>query len=80
MVYPSTDDMVEEDRGYTIPNQCGAVCPEGAVDTENLLCGTAGGIRVTPEGVENVSIEDVDGDGPFAGVRPKAGGGGTADD
>ena len=30
--------------------------------------------------MENVSIEDVDGDGPFAGVRPNAGGGGTADD
>ena len=32
------------------------------------------------EGVENVSIDDVDGDGPFAGVRPNAGGGGTVDD
>ena len=30
--------------------------------------------------MENVSIEDVDGEGPFAGVRPKAGGGGTVDD
>jgi hypothetical protein len=48
------------------------------VDTENLLMG--GWFTMTREGVENVSIEDVDGDGPFAGVRPKAGGGGTADD
>ena len=32
------------------------------------------------EGVENVSIEDVDGDGPFAGVWPNARGGGTVDD
>ena len=32
------------------------------------------------EGVENVSIEDDDGDGPFAGVRPNDGGGGTVDD
>ena len=32
------------------------------------------------EGVENVSIEDVDGDGPFAGVQPNAGGDGTVDD
>ena len=38
------------------------------------------GFTLTAEGVENVSIEDVDGDGPFAGVRPKAGGGGTIDD
>jgi len=30
--------------------------------------------------VENVSTEDVDGEGPFAGVRPNAGGGGTAED
>jgi hypothetical protein len=35
---------------------------------------------MTQEGVENVSIEDVDGEGPFAGVRPNAGGGGIADD
>jgi hypothetical protein len=35
---------------------------------------------MTQEGVENVSIEDVDGEGPLAGVRPNAGGGGTADD
>jgi hypothetical protein len=39
-----------------------------------------GGFRTRREGVENVSIEDVDGEGPFAGVRPKAGGGGTVDD
>ena len=31
------------------------------------------------EGVENVSIEDVDGDGPFVGVRPNTGGGGMVD-
>lgn len=80
----SMDDTIEEDRGY-IPNQFGALCLEGAtdsdrgaVDTENLLCGTVGGFRKMPEGVENVSIEDVDGDGPFAGARPKAGG--TAED
>ena len=30
--------------------------------------------------MENVSIEDVDGDGPFAGVRPNAGGGSMVDD
>jgi hypothetical protein len=41
---------------------------------------TVGGFRFTAEGVENVSMEDVDGDGPFAGVRPNAGGGGTVDD
>ena len=32
------------------------------------------------EGVKNVSIEDDDGDGPFADVRPNDGGGGTVDD
>ena len=52
----------------------------GAVDTENLLDGTTGGFRTTREGVEIVSVDDVDGDGPLAGVRPKAGGGGTAHD
>jgi hypothetical protein len=31
-----------------------------------------------PEGVENVSVVDVDGDGPLSGVRPKAGSGGIA--
>ena len=30
--------------------------------------------------MENVSIEDVDGEGLFAGVRPTAEGGGTIDD
>jgi hypothetical protein len=35
---------------------------------------------MTREGVEDISIEDVDGDGPFAGVRPKARGRGTVDD
>jgi hypothetical protein len=49
------------------------------VETENLLRGTVGGFRMTREGVESVSIEDVDGDGPSS-VRPKAGGGGIADD
>ena len=32
------------------------------------------------EGVENVSIEDVDGDGPFAGVQPNARGNNAVDD
>lgn len=80
MVYPSTDETVEAVRGYIVPNQLGAICPEGTVDTENLLGGTPGGFRMIPDGVENVSIEDVDGDGPFAGARPKGGGGGIADD
>ena len=31
-----------------------------------------------PEGVENVSVVDVDGDGPLRGARPKAGSGGIA--
>jgi hypothetical protein len=35
--------------------------------------GTPGGPTLMPEGVENVSIVDVDGDGPLSGVRPKAG-------
>src|ERR1700761_6105000 len=52
----------------------------GAAETENLLGGTPGGFRTTREGVENVSVDDVDGDGPFAGVPPKAGSRGTADD
>ena len=30
--------------------------------------------------MKNLSIEDVDGDGPFAGVRPNAGGGDTVED
>ena len=30
--------------------------------------------------MENASIEDVDGDGPFAAVRPNTEGGGTVDD
>ena len=29
------------------------------------------------ESIENVLIEDIDGDGPFAGIWPKAGGGKT---
>jgi len=68
-------------------NQFGGICPDcatdsdrGAVDTENLLGGTLGGFRMTRVGVENVSTEDVDGEGPFVGVRPNAGGGGTAED
>ena len=67
-------------------NHCGGICEgttdsdRGAVVTKNLLCGTPGGFRMTREGVENVSNDEVDGDGPFAGVRPKAGGEGTADD
>ena len=67
-------------------NHCGGTCEgatesdRAAVDTENLLGGTPGGFRTTREGVENVSVDEVAGDGPFAGVRPKAGGVGTADD
>jgi hypothetical protein len=68
-------------------SQCSGICwpvvdsVRGAVDTEKRLWGMLpGGFKMTREGVENVSIEDVDGDGPLAGVRPNAGGGGTADD
>ncbi len=48
--------------------------------TSDSRCGTVGGFMMMPEGVEHDSIEDVDSDGPFAGVRPKARGGGTTDD
>ena len=67
-------------------NRCGGICEgatdsdHGAVDTERLLGRKPGGFRTTREGVENVSIYDGDGDGPFAGLRLKADGGGTADD
>lgn len=44
------------------------------------LCGTFGGFTATQEGVENVLIADVDGDGPFAGVQRNAGGVSIADD
>ena len=58
-------------------NQFGRICEgptdsdRGAVDMEKMLCGTPRGFRTTREGVENVSIDDVDGDGPFAGLGPK---------
>ena len=69
-------------------NQFGRSCEgatdsdRGAVDIENLLVGTPGGFRTTRKGLENVSVDGVDGDGdgPFAGVRPKAGGRDTTDD
>jgi hypothetical protein len=51
---------------------------EAVVDMEKWLCGTCRGSG-RREGVENVSIEDVYGDGLFAGVRPNAGGGCTVD-
>lgn len=44
-----------------------------------LACETLAGEAIGPEGVRIVSIVvDVDGDGLPFGVRPKAGGGGTA--
>ena len=38
-----------------------------------LACGTLRGGAIGPEGVEIVSIVEVDGDGPPSGVRPNAG-------
>jgi len=35
--------------------------------------GAPGGPTLRPEGVENVSIADVDGEGPLSDARPKAG-------
>lgn len=45
-----------------------------------LACGGLRGGAIWPEGVEIVSIVDVDGDGPPRGVQPNAGNGGTAGD
>jgi hypothetical protein len=69
-------------------NQFGGTWPDcatatdsdrGAVGTGKRLWGTLGGFKTTREVVENVSIENVYGDGPFAGVRPNAGGRGADD-
>jgi len=43
-----------------------------------LACEALGGGAIWPEGVESVSIVNVDGDGPPRGVQPNAGSGGTA--
>jgi len=43
-----------------------------------LACGALKGGAIEPEGVEIVSIVDVDGDGPPRGRQPNAGSGGTA--
>jgi len=43
-----------------------------------LACGALRGGGIGPEGVEIVSIVDVDGDGLPRGVQPNAGSGGTA--
>jgi hypothetical protein len=64
--------------GDTWPD-CATGPDRGAVGTGKRLYGTLGRFMTTQEGVGNVSIEDVDGDGPFAGVRPNAGGGGADD-
>ncbi len=42
-----------------------------------LACGTLWEGAIGPEGVETVSIVDVDGDGPPGGVQPNAGSGGN---
>jgi hypothetical protein len=55
--------------GYIMSNKA---CRIGS-----LACGTLGGGAIGPEGVENVSVGDVDGDGLPRGVRPKAGSGGN---
>jgi hypothetical protein len=50
--------------GICWPPDCAIDSERGAVDTEKRLWGTLpGGFRMTREGVENISIEDVDGEG-----------------
>ncbi len=52
--------------GLNLPDTVLATC----------YCGTMEGYVTAPEGVEHASIEDVNSNGPFAGVQPKARGGG----
>ncbi|KAI0296505.1 hypothetical protein B0F90DRAFT_1033470 [Multifurca ochricompacta] len=67
---PSSDDGLDDGSlGYIVPCQA---CGIGPLGTINSGRGT-GGFTIRPEGVENVSIEDVDGDDPLGGVRPKDG-------
>lgn len=49
-------------------------------DVMKLGRGAPGGPTLGPEGVENVSIVDVDGEGPLSDTRPKAGSEGISGD
>jgi hypothetical protein len=83
---PSIDGALEDGPlGYIIPSQVCGVRLSGTNNSDGTLevvtrpaSGAPGGFTVRPEGVENVSIVEVDGDGPFGGLRPKAGREGTA--
>jgi len=80
---PSKDDALENGSlGYLVSIHI------GSLGTTNSDCTLEGGTRpfrdapggpmIGPEGVEKVSIVDVDGEGPLGGMEPKAGSGGTA--
>lgn len=77
------DDALDEvSLGYITSIQ---VCRVGSLGTikspgtlRDVIKPGRGAPTFRPEGVENVSVVDVDGDGPLSGVRPKAGSGGIA--
>jgi hypothetical protein len=79
---PSKEDALEDGTdGYIISRKACRVGSLGTTESDRILgfvprlaC-RALGRGAGPGGVENVSIVDVDGDGPLKGVRPKAGSG-----
>jgi len=79
------DDALEDvSLGYIMSIQVCRVGSLGTIKSRGTLKdvirpgrGAPGGPTFRAEGVENVSIDDVDGDGPLSDVRPKGGSDGT---
>jgi len=75
------DDALEDvSLGYIMSIQVSRVGSFGTIKSRGTLRdvirpgrGAPGGPTSRPEGVGNVSIVDVDGDGPLSDVRPKPG-------
>ena len=64
--------------GYTLSiNVCPVVSTDATKFGHTLACRASAGEAIAQEGVDDVSIADVDSDVPPLGVRPKAIGGGT---
>jgi hypothetical protein len=78
------DGSMDGTLGYIMSRKACRIGSLGTTKSDRSLkvvprlgCTTLGGTAIGPEGVENVSVGDVDGDGLPRCVRPKAGSGGN---
>jgi len=78
------DGSMDGTLGYIMSRKACRIGSLGTTESDRslkvvprLACATLGEAAIGPEGVENVSVGDVDGDAT-RGVRPKAGSGGNS--